>query len=167
MQSPPSLMQRLRKSAQHLRQWPGIKPVADFISAFSEAWTDDRLPRQSAAIAYFALFSMAPLLLLATTIIARVFGPQAVDGEMHVQLANFMGEQAATALQNLVPKTGASVGENRTAAIIGVATLMYGTTGVFVELKDSLNLIWGLKRREGASVVLFLKDRLLSFAMVL
>jgi membrane protein len=147
---------------------PGIRPLWRFIDAFSDAWSDDRLPRQSAAIAYFALFSMAPLLWLATGIISQFLGQQAVTGELHNQLSGFMGAQAANSLESLVkdvkPIQG---GPNTTAALIGAATLIYGATGVFVELKDSLNLIWGLRRREGRSVVLFLKDRLLSFAMVL
>ena len=152
---------------QRLTKVPGLPALWRFIQAFGDAWSDDRLPRQSAAIAYFALFSMAPLLLLAMTIIARVLGPQAVEGELHVQLAGFMGESAATALEELVRGVTLSKGDNTSAAVIGGATLIYGATGVFVELKDSLNLIWGLRRREGKSVVLFLKDRLLSFGMVL
>jgi len=155
------------KLRERLALVPGLKGSCRFIAAFSDAWSDDRLPRQSAAIAYFALFSMAPLLLLAMTIIARVLGPQAVEGELHVQLSGFMGEQAATALEQLVRGITLSKGNNTSAAIIGGATLIYGATGVFVELKDSLNLIWGLRRREGRSVVLFLTDRLLSFGMVL
>ncbi len=138
-----------------------------FVTAFSDAWSDDRLPRQSAAIAYFALFSMAPLLLLAMTIIARVLGPQAIEGALHLQLSGFMGEQAASALEQLVRGVTLSKGDNSAAALIGGATLIYGATGVFVELKDSLNLIWGLRRREGRGIVHFLRDRLLSFAMVL
>jgi membrane protein len=138
-----------------------------FVAAFSDAWSDDRLPRQSAAIAYFALFSMAPLLLLAMTIIARVLGPQAIEGALHLQLSGFMGEQAASALEQLVRGVTLSKGDNSAAALIGGATLIYGATGVFVELKDSLNLIWGLRRREGRGIVHFLRDRLLSFAMVL
>lgn len=159
-----SLATRLTLLAEQI---PGVKSLWLFISAFSDAWSDDRLPRQSAAIAYFALFSLAPLLLLATTIIARVLGPQAVEGQLHVQLSGFMGEQAASALEQLVKGVTLAKGDNTSAAIIGSATLIYGATGVFVELKDSLNLIWGLRRREGRSVVLFLRDRLLSFVMVL
>lgn len=146
---------------------PGVRSVWRFFTAFSDAWSDDRLPRQSAAIAYFALFSMAPLLVLAMAIIAKVLGPQAVEGELHVQLSGFMGSQAASALEQLVRGVSLSKGDTTSAAFIGGATLVYGATGVFVELKDSLNLIWGLRRREGKSVVLFLTDRLLSFAMVL
>lgn len=153
--------------AHRLKAVPGAKSVLGFLNAFSDAWSDDRLPRQSAAIAYFALFSMAPLLWLAQEIIVRVLGPQAIVGELHVQLSGFMGEQAATSLESLVKDVNPTRGNNTTAAVIGGATLFYGATGVFVELKDSLNLIWGLRRREGKSVVLFLTDRLLSFGMVL
>jgi len=161
-------IQSLATRLAHLaEQIPGARSLWNFISAFSDAWSDDRLPRQSAAIAYFALFSLAPLLLLATTIIARVLGPQAVEGQLHGQLSGFMGEQAASALEQLVKGVTLAKDDNTSAAIIGSATLIYGATGVFVELKDSLNLIWGLRRREGRSMVLFLKDRLLSFAMVL
>jgi len=158
---------RGRQALHLVHQLPGVGSIWRFISAFSDAWSDDRLPRQSAAIAYFALFSLAPLLLLATTIAARILGPQAVEGQLHGQLSGFMGEQAASALEQLVRGINLSRENNTPAAVIGVLTLVYGATGVFVELKDSLNLIWGLRRREGRSVVLFLKDRVLSFAMVL
>lgn len=152
-----TLMQQLKQQIQDgLRQVrdiagrvPGVRTVWRFVLAFSDAWTDDRLPRQSAAIAYFALFSMAPLLWLATEITSRLLGPQAVTGELHGQLTGFMGEQAATALEKLVGGVNARQDSSSTAALIGGATLIYGATGVFVELKDSLNLIWGLRRREG------------------
>ena len=100
---------------------PGMKNLWRFIDAFGDAWSDDRLPRQSAAIAYFALFSMAPLLLLAMTIVARVLGPQAVEGGLHMQLSGFMGEQAANALEQLVRGVTLSEGDDTYAAIIGGA----------------------------------------------
>lgn len=146
---------------------PWMRAVWRFIDAFSDAWSDDRLPRQSAAIAYFALFSMAPLLWLATSIVSQTLGQQAVTGELHNQLSGFMGERAAASLEDLVKDVNLSRGPSTAAAVVGAATLLYGATGVFVELKDSLNLIWGLRRREGKSIVLFIKDRLLSFGMVL
>ncbi len=161
-----SLQTAGRTLRDYLAAVPGMRPLWRFIDAFSDAWSDDRLPRQSAAIAYFALFSMAPLLWLATEVIKGLLGQQAVEGQLHDQLSGFMGEQAATALNELV-KNPPDPGNSTAAAVIGGATLIYGATGVFVELKDSLNLIWGLRRREGKSVVLFLKDRLLSFGMVL
>ena len=138
-----------------------------FVVAFSEAWSNDRLPRQSAAIAYFALFSMAPLLLLAMTIIAKVLGPQAIEGVLHLQLTTLMGAQAAAALEQLVRGVTLSKDNHSAAALLGGATLLYGATGVFVELKDSLNHIWGLRSRHGRGITHFVRDRLLSFAMVL
>ncbi|MDB6131902.1 MAG: ribonuclease bn [Verrucomicrobiales bacterium] len=136
-----------------------------FIDTYIDNWSDDRVPRQSAAIAYYALFSMAPLLLLARLIIGRTLGPAELEG-MHARLAAFMGEQAATQLEQLTGDMTLWKGSTPTA-VLGAVTLLYGATGVFVELKDSLNMIWGLKRRDGKSAVLFLKDRLLSFGMVL
>ncbi|MES2708670.1 MAG: YihY/virulence factor BrkB family protein [Verrucomicrobiota bacterium] len=142
-----------------------LRRIWTFISSYVDSWSDDRVPRQSAAIAYYALFSMAPLLLLARLIIGRTLGPDELV-KLHDRLEEFMGIQAATQLEQMVGDMTLWKG-NTPAAVLGAATLVYGTTGVFVELKDSLNMIWGLKRREGKSIVLFLKDRLLSFGMVL
>lgn len=142
-----------------------LRRIWTFISSYVDSWSDDRVPRQSAAIAYYALFSMAPLLLLARLIIGRALGPEELGG-LHGRLVEFMGVQAATQLEQLTGDMTLWKGSTP-AAVLGAATLMYGATGVFVELKDSLNMIWGLKRREGKSVVLFLKDRLMSFGMVL
>lgn len=135
-------------------------------SEFIETWVDDRVPRQSAAIAYYALFSMAPILLLIVVVTGRILGERTAEGRLHEQLEEFMGERAAHALETL--SRGISLTQTSwTTAALGVATLVFGATGVFVELKDSLNWIWGLRRREGRGFVLFLKDRLFSFGMVL
>lgn len=142
-----------------------VRRIWTFISSYVDSWSDDRVPRQSAAIAYYALFSMAPLLLLARLIIGRALGPDELEG-LHGRLVEFMGEPAAIQLEQLTGDMTLWKG-NTPAAVLGAATLLYGTTGVFVELKDSLNMIWGLKRREGKSIVLFFKDRLMSFVMVL
>ncbi len=143
-----------------------IKKTWRFLVEFSDAWSVDRVQRQSAAIAYYALFSVAPLLLLVVTVLGELLGAQAVEGQLHHQLEEFMGAPAAAALESL--SKGFSFSRtNVTAATVGIGMLVFGATGVFVELKDSLNLIWGLHRREGHGILLFLLDRLFSFLMVL
>lgn len=144
-----------------------LRSVWSFMENYGDSWSADRVPRQSAAIAYYALFSMAPLLLLARLIIGRALGESALQsGNLHQQLVDFMGSQAASQLEQLTGDMKLWRGNTRTA-VIGAATLIFGATGVFVELKDSLNMIWGLHRREGKSIVIFIKDRLLSFGMVI
>lgn len=130
-----------------------------------EAWTSNRIPQHSAAIAYYALFAMVPLLLLAMWLIGVTLGPQAIEGELHNQLEDFMGYQAATALEGLV--RGVSLSQaSIPAAIVAGVTLLFGVTGVFVELKQALDRIWGLRTRPGGGVWTFIYERLLSFAMV-
>lgn len=155
------LAKRFPRTAKSLRN------IWSFLVNYGDSWSEDRVPRQSAAIAYYALFSMAPLLLLARLIIGRALGEAALQsGNLHQQLVDFMGSQAASQLEQLTGDMKLWRG-NTPTAVIGAATLIFGATGVFVELKDSLNMIWGLHRREGKSIVIFVKDRLLSFGMVL
>ena len=143
-----------------------LQHIWRFLTEFIDAWSVDRVPRQSAAIAYYALFSMAPIVLLIVAVAGHALGQKAFEGQLHAQLEEYMGHRVADALEGLVKGINLG-GTSWVTAVVGGATLLFGATGVFVELKDSLNLIWGLHRRDGRGIVLFLLDRLLSFGMVL
>jgi len=129
------------------------------------AWVEDNAFRLSAALAYFSVFSLAPLLIIAISVAGLVLGEEAVRGQLDSQLARYIGEQAATAVQGLV-QSASKPGDGWIGAIIGFVTLLIGASGVFVQLKDALNSIWGVKLAAGAGVKSFLRDRLLNFGMV-
>jgi membrane protein len=136
-----------------------------FKQAFSE-FGRHKVPRLGAALAYYTIFSLAPLLLIVIAIAGFAFGHDAAQNKIFEQLRGVLGPASATAVQELVK--GAARPKSGTAAtIIGVLTLILGASGVFGQLEDALNTIWDVEPKQGGGIMTLLKDRFLSFAMVL
>jgi len=131
------------------------------ISEFSR----DKVPRLGAALAYYTIFSLAPLLLIVIAIAGLVFGHDAAQGKIFEQLRGVLGQTTAEAMQEMV-KNAAKPKSGSIATILGIATLILGASGVFGQLKDALNTIWDVKPKEGGGILALIKDRFLSFAMV-
>src|SRR5947209_16072645 len=125
----------------------------------------DKVPRLGAALAYYTIFSLAPLLLIVIAIAGIVFGHDAAQNKIFDQLRTALGPTTAAAMQEMV-KNAAKPKSGTVATILGVATLILGASGVFGQLKDALNTIWDVKPKEGGGIMLMIKDRFLSFAMV-
>ncbi|MFZ1809908.1 MAG: YihY/virulence factor BrkB family protein [Candidatus Nitrotoga sp.] len=144
-----------------------IKPILNLVKATFSAWIDDNAPSMGAALAYYAVFSMAPLLLIVISIAGFIFGTDVARGEIIAQLQNFMGETEALVVQGLLESVSKPT-ESVTATIIGVALLLIGATTVFAELQDDLDRIWRApKKTEDAGVSGLIRTRLLSFGMIL
>ncbi len=127
---------------------------------------DDKLMRLSAALSYYAIFSLAPLLLIAVSVAGVVFGDEAASGVLAQQLEGSMGPVAAAAVQELIVNARQNA-DNILAAVVGVAMLLFGAGGVFVQLQDALNTVWGLQLKPGAGIRGIIRDRLMSFSFVL
>ncbi len=140
-----------------------------FLSLFKvtfKDWRQDKASRLAAALAYYTIFSLAPTLIIAVAVAGMVFGTEAAQGELIHQLQGFLGNDAARTIQELIadanqPQTGSI------AALAGIATLLFGASQVFAELQDSLNTIWGVAPKPGRGIWQILRERFLSFAMVL
>ena len=130
------------------------------------AWSDDRALRFGAALAYYSLFSIAPLLIIAISLAGFIFGEAAARNEILNQLAGILGPKAAIGIQSLV-LSGADRPKSAAATAIGIITLLIGACGVFAQLKDALNTIWGVRIKPGGAVKQFIRDYILSFGMVL
>ncbi len=130
-------------------------------------WTEDKASALAAALAYYSLFSLAPLVLIAVAVAGLVFGQQAAEGELYTQLAGLIGDASAKALQGIVANMHQQKSGGVLATIVGLATLFFGATGVFAQLQDSMNTIWKAKPPTTNGIVDFLRVRLLSFSMVL
>ena len=137
-----------------------------FKNAFWE-WNKKDPFRESAAIAYYAIFSLPGLLILSITLAGYFFGRNAVVGHLHSQLSAAMGNDTADQIQEMM--TGARRGANSFwATTIGLMTILFGATGVFVQLQKSLNIIWEVKAKPSKSGIwTFLKGRLFSFGLIL
>jgi membrane protein len=130
------------------------------------AWSDDRAPSMGAALAFYSAFSLAPLLVIVIGIAGAVFGDDAARGVVVAELAGLVGDSAAGAIQALLKATQEST-KGTLATLIGVGTLLVGATTVLVELKDDLDLIWKVPRREGSGLWWILRARFLSLGMIL
>ena len=127
------------------------------------AWSNDKVPRHGAALAYYTVFSLVPLLIVIIGMIGLIFGQEAAQGYILKQLANLVGPQSAEAIKEMIqranqPKSGI------VATVVAGATLLFGASGVFGQLQDSLNAIWGVEPKEGRGMWGMLKDRFVSFA---
>jgi len=140
--------------------------VFKLLQESAEAWMEDNALRLSAALAYYSIFSIAPLLIIALSIAGLVLGADAVRGQLGPHLENYIGAQAAEAVQSIVQGVS-KPSQGWVGATVGFITLMLGASGVFAQLKDALNTIWEVKASGGGGVWGFLRARLLGFGMVL
>ena len=130
------------------------------------AWIDHRASSKGAALAFYTLFSMAPIVLLAITIASYIFGAQSARSEMAAQLQSVFGENGAQAIVALLKASSDPV-SGLVATLVASFLLILGATSVFAELKGSLDEIWGIDNRRQPALITFLKTRLLSFSLVL
>ena len=133
--------------------------------AFS-GWWNDNVPHLGAALSYYTLFSMAPILVVAMAIAGLVFGAEAVRGEIVGQIDGLVGHEGAVALQAML-EGAAKPSSSLPATIIGVITFFLGATGAFLELQTALNAIWRVKpKASGSFLRALIIDRLTSFGLV-
>ena len=129
------------------------------------AWWNDDVPRLGASLAYYTLFAIAPVLLVAIAIAGAVFGEEAVRGEIVGQLDELLGRDGAQAVQALLEGARRDTGDVL-ATVLGGITFALAATGAFLELQTALNTIWRVKPKENVNVASFLWDRVRSFALV-
>src|SRR6266851_3082661 len=138
----------------------------DLCRAAAAGWSADRAPSMGAAMAYYMVFSLAPMLILVIAIAGLVFGQAAAQGAIVEQLGDLMGVEGAAALQAMI----ASAGHKRAgviATLIGTGTLLIAATAVFGELQAALNVIWKVQRRRRRMPVAVARERLLSLSLIL
>jgi membrane protein len=143
---------------------PRLTPVR-IVRAAVRAWFRDRAPSMGAAIAYYTIFSLAPMLWLITAIVGLAFGESAARSAIEHQLQYAIGEDAARALESMIESTSAS-GASPAGAAISLATLIVAATGVLRELQTSFNVVWKV-RDAGGGILTLTKQFLLCFAVIL
>lgn len=131
-----------------------------------DGFMNDRCLKLSAALAYYTVFSLAPLLVLVISLASVFFGEDAIRGEIFSQINGLVGNDAARQIQDMIKSVGLS-GKTNTALAIGIGTLLIGATTIFVEIQDSVNLIWRVKPKPKRGWVKLIKDRLLSSSLII
>ena len=129
-------------------------------------WLEDRASRLGAGLAYYTAVSLAPLLIILIAIAGFVLGRQAVEGRVVAQIQGLVGKTGAEAIQAMIasasqPKAGII------ATVVSIATLLFGASGVFGALQDALNTIWEVTPKPGRGMLGMLRDRFVSFTMLL
>jgi len=142
-----------------------LRDVVPLAKRTVNEWIDDKAPSRAAALSYYTVFSIAPLLVIAVALAGFVFGKEAVTGELQRQLQGLVGEGGAKAIQEMMV-SASQPGAGVLASILGVVMLLVGATGAFVELQDALNAMWGVEEKKSSGLVSFLRARIISFAMV-
>lgn len=129
-------------------------------------WIDDKSLKLGAALSYYTVFSLPPLLLIVIALAGLGFGEEAAQGQIMGQFEGFVGKQSAAIIQTMIAKA-AGPQRGTIATIIGLVVLLMGASGVFTELQDSLNTIWKVKPKPQAGFKYLIRTRLLSFGMIL
>lgn len=130
------------------------------------AWVDHRASSKGAALAFYTLFSMTPILVLAIVVAGYFFGAEAAQGEIVAQVQGLVGQNGAQVIQALLV-SAQDPAAGLVATVVAGVLLLLGATSVFVELKDSLDEMWGIDKPGQSAFSVLLRTRLLSFGMVL
>lgn len=129
-------------------------------------WSDDGASNWAAALAFYTMLSMGPLLFVAVAVAGLVFGQEIASSAMLEQMASLMGEDAAQAVGHMMQQA-ATPQRGLVATAVGVATLLFGATGVFAALQDAINSLWHVRPKPDAGAMVWVKKRFLSMSMVL
>ena len=130
-----------------------------------KGFSDHKITKISGSLAYYTVFSMAPLLVVIIALCGFFLEREAVEGKIYAVLQGFVGQDTAAQLQELVKN--AAIDNSGIAAVVGIVTLLVGATTVFAEIQDSINSIWGLKPKPKRGWLKFIQNRFLSFSVII
>jgi membrane protein len=143
-----------------------VRSIGKVIKESLSEFAYDRVMKLSAALAYYTVFSLPPMLMVIISLCSIFYGREAVQGQLFFQIREFVGEASALQIQEVLTKT-TLFHDGAVGTIIGFVTLLLGATGIFGEIQDSINMIWGLKTKPKKGFIKMLLNRLWSFSMVL
>ena len=143
-----------------------LKAAYPLFKEACSAWAEDNAPSMGAALAFYTIFSLAPVLIVAIAIAGLAFGQKAAEGEFLRQLQALVGKTGARAVQAIIQSANRPT-LGVIATTIGIGTALVGASGAFVELQDALNKIWRVQRRSESILLGVIRRRFLSFGLVL
>ncbi len=145
--------------------WRKLLDFFKLVGQAAKEFSADNALKFSASLSYYTLFSMAPMLIIVIAVSSIWLGREAAEGYLYTQFEGLLGTVGALQLQEMIRNAHVS-GATPLATGIGVATLIFGATGVFLEIQDSINSIWSLKAKPKRGWLKFLQNRLLSFSLI-
>jgi membrane protein len=154
----------VRSSLRPRMSWRDVWPM---LRETYKEWDAAKAQRMGAALAFYAIISMAPLLVLVLGVVALVFGEKAAAGGLVHEIKGTLGEPVARAVEDMVANAHNEQASGWLATIAGAVVLLFGASGVFAELQDALNTIWQVAPKPGRGVLNFIRTRFLSVVLVL
>ncbi len=142
-----------------------VKKILNLLKESYKGFNDDECPKLAASLSYYTIFSLPPLLIIIISLSGFFFGADAVRGELFGQINGLVGNSAAIQIQEIIKNVKLSH-SSAFATTFGIIILLVGASGVFVEIQDSINFIWGLKAKPKRGLIKFIKNRLMSFSMI-
>jgi membrane protein len=143
-----------------------IKDIFSFTKEIFSDFGEDKVMKYSASLAYYTVFSIAPLLVIVISVSSIFFGREAVQGQIFDQINGLVGDEAAIQIQEMIGKTHRT-GQSFIASVISGIILVIGATGIFTEIQDSINSIWGLKSKPKRGFIKLILTRLISFSLII
>lgn len=142
-----------------------IKSIPSLITEAYFEMLDDKGFKMAAALSYYSAFSLGPLLIIVIAIAGFIFGEEAAKGQLFFELKNMIGSDGAQMMETII-KGASNTTTGIFATIFSVILLVFGAIGVFVELQESLNMVWGVEPKPGKGLKMFIRNRIISFSMV-
>jgi membrane protein len=145
-----------------------LRNIWSLLKETVDEWQRDKVDRMAAALAYYTLFSIAPLLVIAVAVAGAVFGQEAARGEVVTQIQGLLGKAGAEVVQTALANTQNPASDGGIVpSIISTLALIFGASGVFIQLQDSLNVVWNVEESLKGGVKAVVRKRIFSFAMVI
>ncbi len=143
-----------------------LKDIWGLIKDTFSAWGEDKAAQLAAALSYYAIFSLAPLLIVLIAIAGIFLGNQAAQNQIVIHIQGAIGKNGAEFIQNMI-KNARNTNAGIVATVIGIITLLLGATGLFGQLQNTMNEIWDVPEREGGGIMGMVKQRFMAFVMIL
>ena len=145
-----------------------MKKIKKYFHVLKEAgagFSQDNCAKLSAALSYYTIFAIGPLLIIVISLSALIYGRDAIEGRLYGQIKGLIGSDAALQVQEII-KNSQHSNKGVIGTIIGTVALVIGATGIFTEIQDSINFIWSLRAKPKRGIVKYLTNRLLSFSLI-
>jgi membrane protein len=143
------------------------KSLWQFLKDVFTQWIDDEPFLLASSLSYYTLFSLAPLLVIAIAVAGLVFGQEAAQNQIVETIGGMIGPESAKAIQGMIENASAKPKTGIISTVVGAVTLLIGAGGVVGQLQTSLNKVWGVAPKPGQGIWVFIRQRFISFAMVL
>jgi membrane protein len=144
-----------------------IRSLVKLLKEAVNEYNKDKVSRLAAALAYYTIFSLAPLLIIAIAIAGFIFGEEAAKGEIVTQIQGLIGKEGAQFVEITIENAAKPNNNGSIASLVSIGVLIFGASGVFAELQDALNTVWEVQPKPKLGFAKFIRKRFLTFAMVL